>query len=61
VKMIVLVAAVASIVLSAMEAAAQSARRNTPRCPQSGYYNGKWYCNVTHQTGGQTSNPTGSR
>ena len=60
-KLIVLVAAVGSVVLSAMEASAQSARRNTPRCPQSGYYNGKWYCNVTNQTGGQTSNPAGSR
>jgi hypothetical protein len=46
-KMIVLVAAAALVVLAATEASAQSARRTTPRCPQSGYFNGKWYCNVT--------------
>jgi hypothetical protein len=60
-KMIVLVAAAALVVLAATEASAQSARRNTPRCPQSGYFNGKWYCNVTKQTGGHAANPTGSR
>ena len=55
-KMIVLVAAAALVVLVATEASAQSARRNTPRCPQSGYLNGKWYCNVTKHTRGQTAN-----
>ena len=54
--MIVLVAAAALVVLAATEASAQSARRNTSRCPQSGYLNGKWYCNVTKHTRGQTAN-----
>jgi hypothetical protein len=60
-KMIMFVAGAALIALAVTEASAQSARRSTPRCPQSGYLNGKWYCNVTKQTGGQTANPTVSR
>ena len=54
-KVIVLVAT-ALVVLAATEASAQSARRNTSRCPQSGYLNGKSYCNVTKHTRGQTAN-----
>jgi len=55
-KMIVLGAVAALVVLAATEAsAAQSAGRSTPRCPQSGYLNGKWYCNVTQRTPGQTA------
>ena len=53
-----LVAATA-LLLVASEASAQSVRRNSPACPNSGYLSGRWYCDLTKVMPRRIAKPRG--
>jgi hypothetical protein len=43
---VIVTGAVPVLVLTSDEAAAQSRRHNSTACPNGGYVNGKWKCNL---------------